>query len=447
LCLGACASRPGHFYQDDGPPERIPPGLAHTPDAVPRIEPLNPHANRPYAALGRSYTPDTGDAPFEQRGMASWYGRQYHGNATASGEPYDMFAMTAAHPTLPIPSYARVTRVGDGRSVIVRINDRGPFLQDRVIDLSYAAAARLGIVGPGSAEVTVEKITARDIAAGNIARPALAKAAAPAVAPAAPQPPAASAAPQEIAAEAAPEPPPAALPTPLAISTRVVASAQSPQELPLPPPPTAPGPSDSTTQAPAVPPAPPVAPVISAPQAPAPRPPDPPGAGLPLAPAVPVAAAPVTAAPPAIASPTAPPAAEPATAAPPPESPPRAESALAAQPPPATAATAAGAGAAPPAVKAAAAGAPAAPATGPWSIQLGAFALPDHAQALASTVGALLAGPGAEALPAANRAVRVAFDGRLHRVLVGGYADRSGAQRGARQLQEFLGRDTTVYRP
>jgi len=173
LCLGACATRPGHFYQDDGPPDHVPAGLAETPDAVPRVEPLNPRANRPYSALGRSYTPDTGDAPFEQRGMASWYGRQYHGNPTASGEPYDMFAMSAAHPTLAIPSYARVTRVSDGRSVIVRINDRGPFLQDRVIDLSYAAAARLGIVGPGSGEVVVQKITARDIAAGTYgARPA-----------------------------------------------------------------------------------------------------------------------------------------------------------------------------------------------------------------------------------------------------------------------------------
>ncbi len=165
LALAGCASSPGHYYQDDGPPEHAPAGLASVPDAVPRSEPLNPHANRPYTALGRAYTPDTGDAPFEQRGIASWYGRQYHGSRTASGEPYDMYAMTAAHPTLPIPSYARVTAVRNGRSVVVRINDRGPFLQDRVIDLSYAAAARLGLVGPGSGEVIVQKITARDIAA------------------------------------------------------------------------------------------------------------------------------------------------------------------------------------------------------------------------------------------------------------------------------------------
>ena len=187
--LGACATRSAHYYADDGPPERIPAGLTATPDAQPRSEPLNPHANRPYAALGRTYTPDTSDAPFRQRGIASWYGRQFQGNRTASGEAYDMFAMSAAHPTLPIPSYARVTNVRDGSSVIVRINDRGPFLHDRIIDLSYAAAARLGIAGPGSAEVIVEKITTREIvAASNAARPAVAAATVPALA--APSPPA-----------------------------------------------------------------------------------------------------------------------------------------------------------------------------------------------------------------------------------------------------------------
>ena len=160
LALASCASapkRPG-FYREDGPPERVPADLLATPDAIPREEPLNPYANRPYVALGRTYVPATSEAPFRQRGMASWYGREFQGNRTASGERYDMFAMTAAHPTLPIPSYARVTRLQDGRSVIVRINDRGPFLHDRIIDLSYAAAARLGLVGPGSGEVQVERI-------------------------------------------------------------------------------------------------------------------------------------------------------------------------------------------------------------------------------------------------------------------------------------------------
>jgi rare lipoprotein A len=160
LVLASCASAPKRsgFYREDGPPERVPVDLLATPDAVPREEALNPYANRPYVALGRTYVPDTSPAPFRQRGMASWYGREFQGNRTASGERYDMFAMTAAHPTLPIPSYARVTRLQDGRSVIVRINDRGPFLRDRIIDLSYAAAARLGVVGPGSAEVEVVRI-------------------------------------------------------------------------------------------------------------------------------------------------------------------------------------------------------------------------------------------------------------------------------------------------
>jgi len=169
LLLGACATRSPHYYGEDGPPDRVPAGVASTPDAVPREEPLNPHANRPYVALGRTYTPDTSDAPFQQRGIASWYGRQFQGNRTASGETYDMFAMSAAHPTLPIPSYARVTNVRDGSSVVVRINDRGPFLHDRVIDLSYAAAVRLGIANPGSGEVVVEKITARQIASARAA--------------------------------------------------------------------------------------------------------------------------------------------------------------------------------------------------------------------------------------------------------------------------------------
>ena len=180
LLLAACASapqRPGGFYREDGPPEHVPPDLMATADAVPRDEPLNPFANRPYVALGRAFVPDTSEAPFRQRGIASWYGRQFQGNRTASGERYDMFAMTAAHPTLPIPSYARVTRVSDGRSVVVRINDRGPFVHDRIIDLSYAAATRLGLAAPGSGEVEVERILPR-----QIARAASALATAPAAA-------------------------------------------------------------------------------------------------------------------------------------------------------------------------------------------------------------------------------------------------------------------------
>ena len=172
--LAACgstpkpASRGGGFYQDDGPPERAPADLARTPDAVPRVEPFHPFANRPYTALGRSYTPITDDRAFRQRGFASWYGRQFHGNRTSSGEKYDMFAMTAAHPTLPLPSYVRVTHLRNGASVVVRVNDRGPFKHDRVIDLSYAAAVKLGIAAAGTGEVEVVRLTHADIRAGRI---------------------------------------------------------------------------------------------------------------------------------------------------------------------------------------------------------------------------------------------------------------------------------------
>jgi rare lipoprotein A len=172
LLLAGCGStpkqaRPGGFYQDDGPPDRVPADLARVADAVPKVEPFHPYANRPYSALGRTYTPITDDRPFRQRGLASWYGRQFHGNRTSSGEKYDMLAMTAAHPTLPIPSYVRVTSLRNGASVVVRVNDRGPFKPDRVIDLSYAAAVRLGIAAAGTGEVEVVRLTHADIRAGR----------------------------------------------------------------------------------------------------------------------------------------------------------------------------------------------------------------------------------------------------------------------------------------
>ena len=136
----------------------MPIDLDAIPDAVPRTEPLHRFANRPYAVLGREYVPATSLRPYRERGIASWYGRKFHGQKTSIGEIYDMYAMTAAHPTLPLPSYARVTSVATGKSVVVRVNDRGPFLHGRVIDLSYAAAHRLGIAQKGSGEVEVEAI-------------------------------------------------------------------------------------------------------------------------------------------------------------------------------------------------------------------------------------------------------------------------------------------------
>jgi rare lipoprotein A len=117
--------------------------------------------------FGKDYLPDTSDRPFVEQGIASWYGRRFNGQRTSSGEVYDMYAMTAAHPTLPIPSYARVTNPSNGRSVIVRINDRGPFHSGRIIDLSFAAAYRLGYANVGSTMVQVERLLPRDIAAGR----------------------------------------------------------------------------------------------------------------------------------------------------------------------------------------------------------------------------------------------------------------------------------------
>lgn len=147
----------GGYYQDDGPGEN-PPNLAAIADPKPIVEPLNRYANRPYTVLGKLYTPYTELTPYRARGIASWYGRKFHGQRTSSGETYDMYAMTAAHPVLPIPSYARVTSLSSNKSVIVRINDRGPFYSDRLIDLSYAAAYRLGIAGAGSGVVEVASI-------------------------------------------------------------------------------------------------------------------------------------------------------------------------------------------------------------------------------------------------------------------------------------------------
>ena len=159
LALGACSStRPGGYYKDDGPHERPPANLERVADAVPREEPLHKFANRPYEALGKRYVPLTSVQPFRQSGLASWYGKRYHGQKTSSGETYDMYAMTAAHPTLPIPSYVRVTNVANGRSVVVRVNDRGPFKSERVIDLSYVAAYKLGFIQAGQARVEVEAI-------------------------------------------------------------------------------------------------------------------------------------------------------------------------------------------------------------------------------------------------------------------------------------------------
>ena len=158
--VAACGSAPkkGGYYKDDGPHASPPTNLASIPDARPRAEPLHKFANRPYEVFGKRYVPMASVQPFRQRGIASWYGKRFHGQKTSSGEIYDMYAMSAAHPTLPIPSYAKVTNVRNGRQVVVRVNDRGPFHSNRIIDLSYAAAYRIGIIESGSGEVEVESV-------------------------------------------------------------------------------------------------------------------------------------------------------------------------------------------------------------------------------------------------------------------------------------------------
>lgn len=152
------ARRPGAYYKDDGPGDRPPVDLASIPDATPRAEPPHRFANRPYQVFGLDYAPIASAQGFRQKGIASWYGRRYHGQNTSSGEPYDMYAMTAAHPFLPIPTYVRVTNVANRRSVVVRVNDRGPFHADRVIDLSYTAAWKLSYIEAGSALVEIEHV-------------------------------------------------------------------------------------------------------------------------------------------------------------------------------------------------------------------------------------------------------------------------------------------------
>ncbi|NHZ60877.1 septal ring lytic transglycosylase RlpA family protein [Massilia genomosp. 1] len=156
--LPRAGSGRGGYYQDDGPGENPPPNLNDVPDAVVKNEPYARYANRPYVVFGKTYTPMLNEQPFRQRGVGSWYGKKFHGQKTSSGELYDMYKMTAAHPTLPIPSYARITSLDSGKQVVVRINDRGPFHSSRVVDVSYTAALKLGLLGKGSHTVEIERL-------------------------------------------------------------------------------------------------------------------------------------------------------------------------------------------------------------------------------------------------------------------------------------------------
>jgi rare lipoprotein A len=158
---GVPGSPSGSWRNGDGapPPEIIPANVRETPDAIPREEPRSPYGNpNSYEVFGETFEVLPSAHGYHARGVASWYGTQFHGLRTASGELYDMFAMTAAHKTLPIPTYLKVTNLNNHLSVVVRVNDRGPFLGQRLLDLSYAAAAKLDMLGTGSAPVDIEAV-------------------------------------------------------------------------------------------------------------------------------------------------------------------------------------------------------------------------------------------------------------------------------------------------
>ena len=180
LALGGCASGPGGTGsarlperlpgRDGPPPQGAAPTLAELaslPDPVPQVEPIRTGGpNKPYVVMGQSYEPLAADVPWRERGGASWYGHKFHGRRTASGELYSMYGLTAAHKTLPIPSYVRVRNVRNGKEIIVRVNDRGPFHASRVMDLSYAAAVKLDIAASGTGEVELSRLTFDEIRAG-----------------------------------------------------------------------------------------------------------------------------------------------------------------------------------------------------------------------------------------------------------------------------------------
>lgn len=161
--------------KDTGPSRAV--SMAHVPDAVPRYEPRSRGGNKsPYRVMGKTYYVLPDAAGYKQRGTASWYGKKFHGHTTSNGEIYDMYAMSAAHKSLPLPSFVRVTNLDNGRQVVVRVNDRGPFHGGRLIDLSYAAAYRLDMLKQGTARVEVEIVTPQSVRAV----PATAVSAAPA---------------------------------------------------------------------------------------------------------------------------------------------------------------------------------------------------------------------------------------------------------------------------
>lgn len=156
--LGGCGSSPTLFEEQDGAPY-FDKDVSDVPNAVPRHEPKSRYGNpSSYVVLGKRYHVMDSSEGFTQRGIASWYGTKFHGRRTSSGEPYDMYAMTAAHKSLPLPTYVEVRNLQNNRTVIVKVNDRGPFHEGRIIDLSYTAATKLGIRAKGTGQVEIRTI-------------------------------------------------------------------------------------------------------------------------------------------------------------------------------------------------------------------------------------------------------------------------------------------------
>ncbi|MBH0058224.1 septal ring lytic transglycosylase RlpA family protein [Pseudoalteromonas sp. SWXJZ94C] len=164
--LSACSSSNSgsssrYSMRHDSAPLRVPTAIEMQDATVTEVT-KSASAGRPYEVLGKRYSPMLDETGYSEEGIASWYGRKFHGYHTSNGETYDMFAMTAAHKTLPLPSFVKVTNTANGKSVIVRVNDRGPFHDDRLIDLSYAAAYKLGYYNHGTAKVKLEAVTLPD---------------------------------------------------------------------------------------------------------------------------------------------------------------------------------------------------------------------------------------------------------------------------------------------
>ncbi|MEH6626109.1 MAG: septal ring lytic transglycosylase RlpA family protein [Motiliproteus sp.] len=174
LVIAGCSgnsSKSGRYSieNDHGPQGHV--DLSHVPDAVPKVEPRSRGGNKSkYTVWGKSYYVMASSDGYQQGGTASWYGKKFHGHKTANGEVYDMYGMSAAHKTLPLPSYVRVTNLKNGRQVIVRVNDRGPFHGDRLIDLSYAAAYKLDMLKTGTTNVQIEAINPSGYSATRVAR-------------------------------------------------------------------------------------------------------------------------------------------------------------------------------------------------------------------------------------------------------------------------------------